>query len=49
MNSKVVSEQPQNTFFFLRLRAKKSFRNISLTNVLPLILLPNLVKNSPPA
>ena len=50
MNNEVISEQPQNTFsFLLRLRAKKNFRNISLTNVLSLILLLNFVKNSPPA
>ena len=48
MNRKVISEQPQNAFFFLRLRVKKNFRNISLTNVLSLILLRNFVKNSPP-
>ena len=49
MNKKVISEQPQNTFSFLRLRAKTNFRNISVTNVLSLILLRNFVKNSPPA
>ena len=49
MNKKVISEQPQNTFSFLRLRAKKNFRNISLSNVLSPILLHNFVKNSPPA
>ena len=49
MNKKVISEQPRNTFSFLRLRAKKDFRNISLTNVLSLIPLRNFVKNSPPA
>ena len=49
MNKKVISEQPQNTFSLLRLRAKKNFRNISLTNVLSLILLRNFAKNSPPA
>ena len=49
MNREVISEQPQNTFSFLRLRVKKNFRNISLTNVLSLILLRNFVKNSPPA
>ena len=50
MNRKVISEQPQNTFSFLiRLRAKKNFRDMSLTNVLSLILLRNFVKNSPPA
>ena len=47
MNKKVISEQHQNTFSFLRLRAKANFRNISLTNVLSLILLRNFVKNSP--
>ena len=47
MNKKVISEQPQNTFSFLR--AKKNFRNISLYNILSLILLHNFVKNSPPA
>ena len=46
MNKKVISEQPQNTFSFLK--AKKNFRNISLTNVLSLILLHNFVKNNPP-
>ena len=49
MNKKVISEQPQNAFSFLRLRAKTNFRNISFTNVLSLILLRNFVKNSPPA
>ena len=51
MNKKVISrsEQPQNMFSFLTQRAKKNFRNISLTNVLSLILLRNFVKNSPPA
>ena len=49
MNKKVICEQPQNMFSFLRLRAKKNFRNISLTNALSLILLRNFVKNSPPA
>ena len=49
MNKKVISEQPQNTFSLLRLRAKKNFRNISLTIVLSLIILRKFVKNSPPA
>ena len=51
MNKKVISEQPQNTFSFLRLRVKTktNFRNICLTNVLSLILLRNFVKNSPPS
>ena len=51
MNMKVISEHPQNTFSFLRLGAKNNFRNISLADVLSLILqvLPNFVKNSPPA
>ena len=50
MNKKVTFEQPQNTFsFFLRVRTKKNFRNISLTDVLSFILLRIFVKNSPPA
>ena len=50
MNKKVTSEQPQNTFYFLlRVRTKKNFRNISLTDVLSLILLRIFDKNSPPA
>ena len=47
MNKKVMSEQRQNTFSFLR--AKNNFRNISLSNVLSLIVLHSFVKNSPPA
>ena len=48
MSKKVISEQPQNTFSFLR--ANKNLRNISLSNVLSLILLHNFViNNSPPA
>ena len=51
MNKNVISEQPQNTFSFLglRVRAKTNFRNISLTNILSLILLRNFVKKSPPS
>ena len=40
---------PNGNIVDFGLRAKKNFRNISLSNVLSLILLHNFVKNSPPA
>ena len=40
---------PNGSIVNFGLRAKKNFRNINLSNVLSLILLHNIVKNSPPA